>query len=52
MAGHGGATATLEIPKYTNPPNQLAMATFDHGVAMVTFDNGWPWQGHSDFEDS
>ena len=42
MAGHGGAMVTLEIPKYTTPPNRLAMATFDHGQ---------PWRGHGNFGD-
>ena len=37
--------------KYTTPPNRLAMATFDHGMAMATLDNGWPWWGHGDFGD-
>ena len=48
---HGHAMATLEISEYFTPPNWLAMATFDHGVAMADLDNGWPWQGHGDFGD-
>ena len=38
MAGHGGATATLEISIY-HPPKSIG-----HGVAMATLGNGWPWR--------